>query len=270
MNEPRIRSLTASEKVALLVYAINGYGKTRFAGSGKNVLIIRPPTDHTDSIRGGTARNVKEWVVHNWDDMNDVYLYAQNEGHKWDWIWLDSISLFQDAGLDSIWQQVIADKPQRAKFGLDKGEYGVNMHRLGIWVRNMVGLPGFNFGVTAHPFWGKNLEDEELLMPYIQGKNMPDKICGTMNMVGYMDIKKIKLPGEDKAKSRRVMYFSATDRYYAKDQFDAFPKGKLVDPTLPALEEAVKAARSREAVARKGSKTTTKATKKRATAKKGK
>lgn len=251
VTEPRIQSLGASPSIAMMLYAIPGYGKTRFAGSGDNTLIIRPPTDHTDSIRGGSKRNVKEWVVRNWDDMNDVYMYAQHEGEQWDWIWLDSISLFQDQGLQSIWQQVIQEKPHRARYGLDKGEYGINMQRLNNWVSGMVSLGTFNFGVTAHPFWGANLEGEELLMPYVQGRNMPEKICGMMNVVGYMDIKKLKLPDESKSKKRRVVYFNATDRYYAKDQFDAFPDGKLVDPTIPALMEAVEAARAREAAPKK-------------------
>lgn len=250
----------------LLLYAPPGTGKTRFVGTGKNVLIIRPPTDHTDSIRGAASRNIKEFVANGWSDMDLVFQHLDDEGDQYDIVALDSISLFQDQGLDDIWEQVLTEKPQRRRYGMDVQEYGINMHRLGLWVRGVVGLQKFNFIVTAHPFWGKNIDDEELLMPWVQGRNMPEKICGCMNMVGYMDVKKVKLKGESAGKRRRVIFFEATDRYYAKDQFDAFPGNKLVDPTIDKLEKGIKAARAREAA------TTTKATKKgrKATTKKGK
>lgn len=234
-------------KIAMCLYSIPGYGKTRFIGSGENVLIIRPPQDHTDSIREPAKRNIQEAIVDSWADMNEALIHAHEHGKDYEWIWLDSISLLQDATMDTIWADVVKENPHRARYGLDKQEYGINMHRLGLWVRQMAGIGTFNFGVTAHAFWGKNLDDDELLMPWVQGKNMPDKLCGSMNVVGYLDIKKIKLKGESEAKERRVIYFNGTDRYYAKDQFDAFPNGKLVDPTMPKFMKAIKAARAGDA-----------------------
>lgn len=242
-----------SKHWAACIYSPPGKGKTRFVGSGENVLIIRPPTDHTDSIRGGAGRNVREVVVHGWDDMDAVYRHLEDEGEQYDVVAFDSISLFQDTGLDDLWSQVLAEKPQRKRYGLDKAEYGINMHRLGLWVRGVIGLDKFNFVVTAHAFWGTNLDDEDLLMPWVQGRNMPEKICGMVNMVGYMEVRKLKLDGEDKPKTRRVINFSSSERFYAKDQFDAFPKGRLVDPTMENFTAAIDAARAREAAAAKGS-----------------
>lgn len=247
-----IQSLGASPFFNLCLYGAPGVGKTRFVGSGKDTLIIRPPTDHTDSIRGGASRNIKEWVVRSWDDLtgahDSVQAYLTSEGHKWDIVAFDSISLFQDTGLDSIWQQVIAEKPHRARYGLDKQEYGINMHRLSVFVRDIVGLEKFNFIVTAHPFWGENIDGDSLLMPYVQGKNMTEKIAGCMNMVGYMEVKTSRANG--KTTKKRIINFDSSDRYYAKDQFDAFEKGRLLNPTMPKLLEAVEAARSRESAAK--------------------
>lgn len=220
-------------KTCMLLYSWSGVGKTRFIGGGPRTLIIRPPTDHTDSIRSGDA---EEKVVHDWDDLNGVYEYFRQGGAAdWDWAWLDSASLFQDHGLDDIWQNVIDDKPARAKHGLDKGEYGVNMHRLGLWVRHMVGLPGFNFGMTAHPMEMIDpVTGDLILMPYIQGKNMPNKMCGYMNIVAYMRVTE---------KKRRVLHTSATEHYYAKDQYDCLPDGKMLDPTMPKLIAAINKSR---------------------------
>lgn len=250
-----------NQHTCFLLYAIPGYGKTQLIGTGKNVLIIRPPQDHTVSIRNPAERNIREAIIRSWDDMDKLFLMAANgEFDAFDWVWLDSISLAQDQLLDGLHEADMASNPKMKGRMPDKGTYGVNMSRLSSWVRGMAGMGTFNFGVTAHPFWGKNLDDDELLMPYVQGKSMPEKICGSMNMVGYLDIKKIKAKGETKAKERRVLYFNGTDRYYAKDQFDAFPNGKLVDPTMPAIEKAIKAARARDAAVTKPKRATTKTT----------
>lgn len=266
-TKPRPVGGDQSPNMAMCIFSIPGAGKTRFIGSGENVLIIRPPQDHTDSIRKPAERNIQEIVVRVWDDMNRVLTAAMNGDYdEFDWVWLDSISLLQDSTLDGLWEQVVAEKPQRARFGLDVQEYGINIHRLGLWVRQMAGIGSFNFGVTAHTFWGKNIDDDDLLMPWVQGKNMPEKVCGCMNVVGYMEVRKLKLAGEDKATERRVINFNQTDRYYAKDQFDAFPKGRLVDPTMPAFMEAVKAARAKQAAPKATTRKTT--TKRRAAGRK--
>lgn len=245
--------------VAFCLYAIPGTGKTQFVGSGDNVLIIRPPQDHTVSIREPQDRNVREIVARNHDDLANVLVQALNgDFDEFEWVWLDSLSLMQDQTLDQLWNQVIESNPSRSNQQVDVSTYGINIQRLGQWVRTMAGVGTFNFGVTAHPYWGKNIDDDDLLMPWVQGRNMPEKVCGSMNIVGYMEVRKLKLKGEEKAKLRRVINFNATDRYYAKDQFDAFPGGRLVDPTMVSFTKAVKAARG--SVASKPTRTKTRRT----------
>lgn len=231
-----IRPISGSRKVCMLLYAPPGAGKTRLIGERKRTLIVRPPTDHVDSIRTVGA---EEWIVYSWAEMNNVHEYARHDGAKdFDWIWLDSISLFQDTGLDDIWDGLIVEKPHRAQYRLDKGEYGVNMWRLEQWVRHMVGIPGFNLGIAAHPAEVINPIDGELkLQPWIQGKNMSTKIQGYMNIVAYLEVVK-QNDGE-----RRVLRTRGTERYEAKDQFDAFKNGRLVDPTMAKIERAIKTAR---------------------------
>lgn len=233
-----IQPVGTSSKINFLLYGPPGAGKTRLMGQRERTLIVHPPTDHMDSIRSGGA---EEWVVPDWGEMNNVAEYARHDGRKdFDWIWLDSISLFQDAGLDDIWDGVIALKPHRAQYSLDKGEYGINMWRLQTWVRNMVGLRGFNFGITAHPQELMNpITDELKLQPWVQGKNMSTKIQGYMNVVGYLEV--VHQDGKD---PRRVLRTAGTERFEAKDQFDAFKGGRLVDPTMAKFEAAIEEARA--------------------------
>jgi len=237
MKPDAIQPVGRSSKINFLLYGPPGAGKTRMMGSNQRTLIVHPPTDHMDSIRVSGA---EEWIVPDWGEMNNVGEFARHDGAKYyDWIWLDSISLFQDAGLDDIWSGVIGQKPHRAEYSLDKGEYGINMWRLQTWVRNMVGLRGFNFGITAHPQELENpITGEMKLQPWVQGKNMSTKIQGYMNVVGYLEV-----VHQDGKEPRRVLRTWGTEKFEAKDQFDAFPNGRLVDPTMEKFEKAIAKAR---------------------------
>ena len=229
-----IQSLRPGKAINLLVFADPGWGKTRLAGSSPGkTLILRPPQDHTDSILKADRASTKEWVLNDWDDMWEAMEFCRHDGKQFDWIWLDSISLLQDIGLDDIWNTVITEKPARKRYGLDKQEYGINMFRLSQLIRQIVAAGEFNFGVTAHPAelaWSEDEETMDKLMPWVQGKNMAPKISGYMNMVAF---------GDQTDSGKRQLHFTATSRYYAKDQFDAFPKGKLLDPTMPKIVDAI-------------------------------
>jgi hypothetical protein len=174
--------------------------------------------------------------------MDDAQEYLRLHGHEWDWVWLDSISLWQDTGLDDIWQAVLERRPDRGALhaGMDKGEYGRNMERIGQMVRDVVALDTFNFGITAHPTTRLDAPGgERKMMPWVQGSMMSEKVCGYMKMVGYMEKKRSPSTG----RVYRQISFDETDDYYAKDQYNAFDKGRIIDPTIPKLVAAVAAAK---------------------------
>lgn len=229
----------------MFLFADPGWGKTRFAGTSPGrVLIIRPPFEHVDAILPRDRSRVREEVVDDWDGMNVIKDRLRAEGQKYDWVWFDSISGFQDAGLDDLWQTVITEKPHRARYGLDQAEYGINMMRLGQWVRDIVALSDtgmFNFGMTAWPAELQESQDPmrvKRLMPWVQGKNMSSKMCGYMNVVAF---------GDYTDKGTRILRTSGTDRYFAKDQFDSLqPKGTLLEPTMPKLLAKINAKRPKQ------------------------
>jgi hypothetical protein len=236
MTKPKeIKPIIESKHARICVYADPGVGKTRLVGTSPGrVLLIHPPTDHQDAMLPADKRRVERWKADDWDDMNNILEYLRHEGHEWDWVFVDSVSLLQDHLLDDVWDTAVREKPSRARYDVDQGEYGINMARLGRWVRHVVGPDTFNFGFTAHCAQllpSQDPAEDRKLMPWVQGKNMAPKFCGYMNQVLFMEVTKIG--GQD---NRRVIRTHATERYYAKDQFDMDLKTfRVVDPTMPKL-----------------------------------
>lgn len=255
---PDINPVGASSKINLLVHGDIGVGKTSLIGSGGKdykTLIIRPPIDHTDPIVGSGCQ---ETVVSNHEQLFECLEYLRHEGNEWDWVWLDSISLMQDIGLDDVYESMLDTKgpagslarKTRAQFGPDRGEYRVNMWRLEQWVRYAVGARMFNLGITAHSFWYEPFDSDvpPALWPWIQGKAMPQKICGMMNIVGYLAVKEREVRGTKKAS--RILSTNKTESWYAKCQFkvpgsnQTGPSvfgvdGTLVNPTMPKIMELI-------------------------------
>jgi len=246
----RATALSDGNSIKIFVVAPSGWGKTRLAGtSSGTALFVRPPVDYVDSILPADKRRHKQWVVSDWSAMEDCEEHLRHEGSKlYDWVWFDSVSSYQDIGLDDLWDTIITEKPHRKRYGLDKGDYWINMQRLGRWVRNVATMSdagAFNFGITAWPAeLSPSPEDDEIpqkLMPWVQGKNMAMKVCGYTNIVAFGDIT---------PKGSRRLHFQETDRLYAKDQFDMFESYTLLNPTIPKIEAAVNGKRGTKKPAR--------------------
>jgi hypothetical protein len=267
---PEIRPAGASKKINMLIHSDIGVGKTSLIGSGGKkyrVLMIRPPTEHADPILGS---GVQEMVVRDWEECFDGLEYLRHEGSKWDWVFLDNISLFQDIGLDDVYEGMLdrhgphgsQARQKREQYGPDRGEYRVNMWRVGQWIRHAVGAAEFNLGIMAHSFWwepkGEDAQNSLLqpsLYPWIQGIGMPSKICGMMNIVGYMEVKTREING--RKRSVRVLHTNKSENYYAKCQFKrpdgqtVFHPGDVVNPTLPKLMEMIAVGRPQDASRRR-------------------
>lgn len=253
--------LTPGKTIRLLVYGLPGVGKTRFAASAPGTLIIRPPLDHTDSVPPEHEGNVREVEVDDHSKLLDVLQWGQQGGFReYNWVWLDSISLLEETGLDDVFQAAIDRNPARREHGPDKGEFGVNRSRIGRFVRDVVGLSktmGFNFGVTAHVMeWYNPVEEEEVWTPLYGARDgsTSAKLCGYMNIVAYMQA------NDKEDEDRQELLLVDPEGFVGKDQFNCFPRLKsgkhgLVNPTMADLEAAIAKARRPQ---RKRARTTTK------------
>lgn len=232
-----IRDIRAG--INMLIYGDNGSGKTPLIGSGEDTLILNcdPPESVLSARVSGSTADV--WTVRDWTDAEEAEEYLRHSKHGYRWVWCDSISGLQTGGLENIMEDLVARKPHRDRYVPDMHEYLQNMNRLRTWVRNMSGLP-FNFGITAHPFrWQQDDEAEEMVWPWVQGKGMPADICGYMNIIAFVRIRRVKGPNNT-TQVVQTLYPKELPKYYARDRFSALPP-VINNPTIPKLEAAIMA-----------------------------
>lgn len=269
-SHPDIQPVGKTKWTRLGLYSYPGWGKTTLAASSAELgrtLIIHSSLSLLPS-RVMKQKNLDEYQADTWEKMLEIQEYLRLSQHPYLWVWWDCASIDQDVLLDDIWAGTIADKPSRAyklgsdgkptgpnlspSSGLDKGEYGRNMERIQQWVRHMVGCNSFHFGITFHPHEGNHPTNDEggtLLRPWLQGKNMPEKICGYMSMVAFLEVMEGQKNGED-VKWRRL-HTVENARFYAHDRYDAFlPKGYLDNPTMPKIQAAIDKSRGSQTPAR--------------------
>jgi hypothetical protein len=230
-----IKPGTASKHWVWMCYGEPGVKKTRdivgrLPGS---TLILKPPTDHIDSMRPEDRRRVKVWTISDWDEADRAEDYLRSEGGKWDNVAIDSASLLQDHLLDDELETEINEisrNPKRRLFGPDEGVYGRNFFKLAALFRHIISPDLFNLLIICHsssvalPSPDKDEEGDPIykLMPWIQGKNMSPKICGYTHMVTLMSTNE---------KGRTFLRTTSNEHFYAKDQFHIAPDGIIWDPT---------------------------------------
>ena len=218
----------------MLIYGDPGVGKTPLAGTSPRGLILNGDPHGTVSA-ALLGSKCDRWEMRDHVDMDDALQYLMHGGtNDYSWVWLDSISLFQERGLDATMAEVIASgKSHRKLYAPDQGEYFQNANRIALWVRGMVDLP-INFGITAHVMIQEDQDGNELMKPAIRVKGFSDRICGYMGMVGHMY--SVRKDG----KIQRGIQFHKDSKRVAKDRYNAIEGGKIWNTTIPKLEERIK------------------------------
>lgn len=222
------------------IYGPPGIGKTVLAGSGgKGTLIL--DSDHGVDSAEALGSDADTMPVTDYEQLQSALDYLKNDKHSYTFVWWDSLTLFQDRTLvDEILVDAHIENPRQSEDVASQREYLISQNRIGRYIREFVALP-INFGFTAHVMTGPSPQDDSELiyMPMIQGKKgeYASKICGYMNVIGYMGFVKVQSAQGNTRTVQRVL-FQHTATHYAKDRFHAL--GPHMDkPTIPRIVEAV-------------------------------
>lgn len=103
----------------ILVYGRNKKGKTRFACTAPDVLILDPESGTTEE----TKLDPDTWPIEKWEDLHEVYLFLKNggksptTGRPYKWVALDGMTKIANYALRWVRAQsgesVLVNKPQQ-------------------------------------------------------------------------------------------------------------------------------------------------------------
>src|SRR4249919_718682 len=95
--------------IRIMVYADPGTGKTPFAATspGKMLLLNADGPDGPESARVYSAYKGDIWDIRNYNDLDEAHEYLYHTPRAYDWVWFDSITLFQELGMDHIMRELI-------------------------------------------------------------------------------------------------------------------------------------------------------------------
>lgn len=220
----------------MIIYGDPGVGKTPLAASAPNAIIFECDRGLQSAVVSGST--AKKWTLTDYHDATKAYEYMRNGGCKeFEWLILDSITMFQERGLTHIMEDLHALKPHREVWAADKGEYQQNMNRTSRFIRDLVDLP-INVIMTATAMVSeRELANGDVItqmMPFIQGIRMPQKICSYVSIVAHLQVVQSK---KDKTKEYPVLSTRKIDGWYGKDRYSAI--GRMPNPTIPKMIAAI-------------------------------
>lgn len=123
----RIASVdTADAWVKILVYGRNGAGKTRFAASGPDCLIIDIHEQGTRSAKGSGAKVFPEPGSGpiTWADIGDIYWYLKAGNHPFKSVAIDTITAMNRLCLSMVMGEAEDRDPNREIGAPDRRAYG--------------------------------------------------------------------------------------------------------------------------------------------------
>jgi hypothetical protein len=219
-----------------IIYGEPGSGKTIFCADADGVLIADADFGTESAALHGLE--AQRWDCAGFSDLNEIIDYVENDpvGKKEvKTLVLDSGSLFQERALhDELMTNLKISKPERNEFVPDIQQYLVVQNQLSKLVRRMCALP-VNFIMTAYPEDFDLGEKQTVMLPMLAGSKgkYANKICGYMNLVGYLGVNTKAEEYENTLLTRR------TGRYYAKNRFSLPPKIK--NPSLQDVLDMIQA-----------------------------
>jgi hypothetical protein len=231
--------------INMLVYSHPGEGKTPFWGTGGQRLLLMD-SDHGYESAAALGSQASRASVTDYEELDEIYTWLLSTNCKeFDWVVWDSLTLFQERVLiDDIMVDAVAENPNQDEFVPSQRQYLINMNKVGRYVRNFVELP-INFGISCHvDAHARDPEGNSVYMPLIQGKNMPSRISGYMNVIGFLGKAQVEEGGNKKTVQR--MLLKKKGKMYARDRFMAL--GSHMDyPSIPKIEAAITAKRAEQA-----------------------
>jgi hypothetical protein len=234
------------ERIKMMVYGDAGSGKTVFAASAPNCLILSTEPGGTVSaaIQG---RKAKVWPIRVWTDLEEALAWLQDNPEVFDWVVLDTVTEMQTKLIYHLLKLVVEDNENRNPDIPAMPDHQEWQNKYKRFFDTFMDLP-VNVLFTAHAMTMEDQDGEEKLWPQVQGGDNWKKIARSLvakpQLVGYIrTVEKKDAKGKEVGDVRRIRW-RPSKTVNAKDRFDVM--GIYTDDI--DMEEVVRRIETRVAV----------------------
>lgn len=232
--------------INMLIYGEPGVGKTRLCASADAIPTMRKvlllDVDGGALSAKGLYPDVEVLRVTRWKQLIDIHQeLAIGQSHGFQTVIMDTGTEAQKYNMSDV--MAAACKAAEAKGEVrdpdvpSLREWGITQEQFRRLVRGYRDLP-LNFIMTCHV---KDDRDDKTGItkksPDLPGK-LTRQIAGFFDIVLYMYILEVDVPGSDQKREMRLLMSSATHRITAKDRTDKLPR-VVTTPTMQFMHNAI-------------------------------
>lgn len=229
--------------VNMCLTAESGFGKSVFAGSAPNALILSADPEGTDSI-AFSGQKADEWPIRSYSELDESYRYFRDgSGCKdYEWLIVDSIPEVQKIMMRNALNIAVSNNAKRDPDIPAQADYQKIQIQLLEYVKRLNELP-IHVLYTAHPAEYTDGEGEVYYLPAVHGASGDI----ARSFIGYMKINTFgehvdkKVAGQDELKRVRRYWMTNHGPYKAKDRYFGAMGNYKDDLTIPKMMELIKA-----------------------------
>jgi hypothetical protein len=225
----------ATPYVKILVYGRNGKGKTRFAATAPNVLIIDINEKGTRSTKG-TGAHV--FQVKTWDDVSALYWFLKAGDHDFDSVAIDTLTTMADLCMSRVLKEAADRDPTKDRKTPSMRDWGKVSQIMGPLMLAFRNLPMHVIFLAQERATGDPEEGEPIMHTVDLSRKVRGMALGCVEIIGRIYRKEVKTRNK---KTKRVtsrwetrMLVGDHEEYDTKDR--TFALGRIVrDPDMKAI-----------------------------------
>jgi hypothetical protein len=220
------KRVSGTNWIRFWIYGDSGVGKTRFGATWPNPIFLLADPGGLMSV--DTEVGVIE--VGSWLDLQNAFMYLQDEQHSYQTVVLDTLNEIQHLAMRNVLEKYPHIKRSYSSLP-GMSDYGKALNDFELLIRAFLTLP-------MHIVFISQLKKKEFetdpVLPQLTGKNTASNIARLMSVIGFMYRQAVTLP-EGGTKVVPVLGFNEVE-HQSKDRTGCLPD-TILEPTYAACAQ---------------------------------